>query len=203
VDILWGLLRENGILFLGHAETGVLLDSHFFPVNAKGSFAFRKLKRNEARPLAMTDTQKIFRDELERQLAARKRKYVEKEKRVEKKTRTRLRKKPERDIPKTEVSLKTARAFADKGMLEEAEEACGAYITENKLDSDAYFLMGIITMSLRKYSEAEGFFNKAVYLKPAHYDALLNLSAIRERVGDHDGALRFRQRAERISGFDR
>jgi chemotaxis protein methyltransferase WspC len=201
MDILTGLLKEDGILFLGHAESGVLLDRDYEPVEAKGSFAFRKVKRRNERISFLTDTQKIYKAELDRQLSARKRKYIEKEK-VVKKVKKLLRKEErEPEARKMENFLDKAKAYADRGMLEEAENICRQHMAENKLDPEAYFLLGLISMSLRKYSDAEGFFNKTVYLKPDHYDALINLSAIKERAGDHKAALRFRDRAERTGAF--
>ncbi|OQX02762.1 MAG: hypothetical protein BWK80_57170, partial [Desulfobacteraceae bacterium IS3] len=45
---------------------------------------------------------------------------------------------------------------------------------------------------------AEEYFNKTVYLDPNHYEALSHLALILEHRGDMNGAVRLRQRVQRI-----
>jgi chemotaxis protein methyltransferase WspC len=61
----------------------------------------------------------------------------------------------------------------------------------------AFCLMGGIHQAAGRKSEAEGCFQKAVYLDPARDEALLALALIAEGRGDRDAAAGFRRRAER------
>jgi chemotaxis protein methyltransferase WspC len=87
--------------------------------------------------------------------------------------------------------------LADRGLLVEAEILCREHIAKNKLDPDAYFLLGILLLGLKRHAEAEGCLNKTLFLKPDHSDALLRLAAIKEGRGDSRGAELCRRRARR------
>ncbi|MDG3004883.1 hypothetical protein [Paludisphaera mucosa] len=57
--------------------------------------------------------------------------------------------------------------------------------------------MGSIHQAADRRAEAEACFHKAIYLDPAHDQALLTLALIAERRGDLGAAAGFRRRAER------
>ena len=63
----------------------------------------------------------------------------------------------------------------------------------------AYYLMGVIHQSRGNRSRGEACFHKAVYLDPAHDEALLALALSAERRGDAAAAAAFRRRAERAA----
>ncbi len=203
LDILTGLLKEGGILFLGHAEsTSLLFGRPFDPIQAKGSFAFKKIKPKDAlAQWSPTDTQrllKVFRGSsapppvkpavpMARPAPKPAPKPV-------------ARQLPPRQLsPGEEPALRLADAkrLADKGHLKEAAELCRLHIAQCKLDPEGYFLLGVILMSLKLEREAENFLNKAIFLKPDHFEALLSIAALKERRGDLKGAELCRRRAGR------
>ena len=59
--------------------------------------------------------------------------------------------------------------------------------------------MGVIHRSTGDQERGEECFHKAVYLDPAHDEALLALALSAERRGDASAAAGFRRRAERAA----
>lgn len=197
VATLSRLLKEDGLLFLGHAETEVLAGSPFVSVKARGSFAFRKSESGAPGPL--TDTQKLLKIDLFREKARfekqQQRLHMERPRHYDKKTKKTEQKPVHVESVTDGDLLKNAQKLADSGDLEKASAACKKYLSANKLDPDAYALMGIILMSSGRDAEAEGFLSKALYLKPDYYEALLNFAALKARNGDKDAAARLKARA--------
>lgn len=93
--------------------------------------------------------------------------------------------------------LEQAQKLADDGKLEEAEECCMHHIEENGDDCESFFLLALINESAGKQNMAETLFRKAIYLEPKHYQSLIHLALLLEGRGDHKAASLLRQRAER------
>jgi chemotaxis protein methyltransferase WspC len=201
VEILSKLLKDDGLLFMGHAETSILQGSVFIPVRVEGAFALRKGNAAVATQYSMTETRNIMMTELKKQLAAGKRKaeYKKQFKIKIKKTTATPAKNSEALKPQIEDELDRARFLADSGMLEEAEEICRQCLDKDKLNTEAYFLLGLIMMSFKRDTDAEDFFNKALYLKPDYYDAMISLAALKEKMGDLNNARKLKERAVRIN----
>jgi len=93
--------------------------------------------------------------------------------------------------------LQQAFKLADQGHLDEAASRCEILLKQKIRQADAHYLLGLIREAAGNPTEAERMFRKAVYLDPAHYEALTQLSIICRRQGDTDGAQRFHERATR------
>jgi chemotaxis protein methyltransferase WspC len=61
----------------------------------------------------------------------------------------------------------------------------------------AYVLLGLIRQAAGDPQQAEHYFDRAVYLQPDHYEALIHLALFMEHRGDAAGAAVLRQRAQR------
>lgn len=189
IDILTGVLRDDGLIFLGHSESGIFFNTKFVSVKEKGSFAFR-VQNPDLPPQNFTHEKhkphKRYTPEYHEKL-------TESEKR-----------KPAAAAISTEEQQNDSELFqqaessANAGDLKTAEKLCREYMKHNKLDEKAYFLMGMVLMAAGKYMEAEVFFHKAVYVKPDYYDALLSLASVKERSGDLINAGQLKERAKRI-----
>jgi chemotaxis protein methyltransferase WspC len=59
--------------------------------------------------------------------------------------------------------------------------------------------MGILHQAKRENPEAERYFQKALYLNPHCYEALISLSLLKENRGDLIGAERLKQRVAKMS----
>ncbi len=94
--------------------------------------------------------------------------------------------------------LDTVRNLADSGVLQKAFTLCEEYVSENNMDAEVYFLMGLIRQAEDSISSAEDYYLKSVYLNPFNYEALVHLSLLYEQMGETDRCLCFKKRAERL-----
>jgi chemotaxis protein methyltransferase WspC len=95
--------------------------------------------------------------------------------------------------------LERAAILANDGRRQEAISACQESIRREGPTGEAYFLMGMIHSSLGNHARAEESFSRAIYLDPAHDEALLALALCAERRGDAAAAAAFRRRAGRAA----
>ena len=95
--------------------------------------------------------------------------------------------------------LEKAAFLADRGKLHEAEAICMQYLDSNKLNPYAYYILGVVNLSLERMKEAAKAFSRALYLNPDYYDALIQFALIKEREGEHLEAYRMKQRAEKLT----
>jgi chemotaxis protein methyltransferase WspC len=190
-----GMLDGNGILFLGHVESGMASRDIFESVKYPSCFAFRKknsletppveLRRASASPGEATAGAKPFRANTTKALHKTRRFSI-----------APTAGKTSRD---SVAMLKKAVALADGGNLPEAETLCLQYLDCNKLNPFAYYTLGVVNLSSDRLTEAEKAFSKAVYLDPGYYEALVYLALIKERQGEPAEALRIRKRAEKLT----
>ena len=95
--------------------------------------------------------------------------------------------------------LARVRALADKGDLEEALKLCGQFLKEHSDNKEAYYLMGLINLALDSFARAEDFFQKALYLDPCYYEALLHMRLLYEKRDDQARASIIGERIRRFS----
>ncbi|OJW25888.1 MAG: hypothetical protein BGO49_22025 [Planctomycetales bacterium 71-10] len=93
--------------------------------------------------------------------------------------------------------LEQATEHANAGRFGQALACCEREVRRAGPSAAAFALMGGIHQAAGRRSEAEGCFHKAIYLDPAHDEALLALALLAEGRGDRDAAAGFRRRAER------
>jgi chemotaxis protein methyltransferase WspC len=202
IAILNGVLREDGLLFLGHAESGILFNTKFVSVKEKGCFAFRI--QEPAPPPSIIPIEKEKHSSHKHNHPDHHAHHHHEKKHEEHAASKHEHNKTE-DVKthhhkaSTDNSLlQQAENSANAGTLKAAEKLCREYMEHNRLDEKAYFLMGMVLMASEKYIEAEVFFHKAVYIKPDYYDALLSIASIKEHNGDFDNARNLKERAKRI-----
>ncbi len=210
ISLLEHSLRDDGFFFAGHSEAGVFFNSPFSPLDTDGSFTFVKTtylpkppqKTAAEAPKPNTDTvPDIFSKPTLPPSAKRRRRQTAAAEMLKSATPS----KPEKTtiaendpdaVRKQE--LEQAEKLAGSGELELAEAICAKCLEENKLDHQAYCLMGMIKLSGKHYDEAENYFNKALYLNPDYYEALLSIAILHERSGNPEAARTFRLRAGKI-----
>ena len=73
-------------------------------------------------------------------------------------------------------------------------------IAEQGASADAYCLLGIIRSAAGTLDEAINCFNKSLYLKQDHYQALVHLALLHQQRGEDGTAANFKRRAERARG---
>ena len=181
IDTLYKILADDGILFVGHAEANLFIDSPFTPAPYSQSFAFHKKTKREL--AAKPGVKEILPTP------------------VPPKSRTQIVKKTfpfQKKTKENHLDLGVARELADKGELQKATKICEAYLDQHGPSAKAYFLLGIIHDADDDILQAEKLFRKALYLDPYHEEALFFLSLFAEQTGDIAEAKNLKRRIARL-----
>lgn len=207
------LLRPDGILFTGHAEIAWFAQNGFVPVANKKAFACRPAG-SDGNSQNLKSTAELVRKSLisrgtgtspARQTlsvkpaasAQYRRSVVEIDQSVVK---TETPPAVTETVKKAAVkvnSLHVIYELADQGNLREAESECKRFLAEHEFSIDGLSLMGKIKHALNDESSALNYFSKAIYLNPNHYDSLVYMSLIYEKLGDKTKSVIFRTRADK------
>ena len=200
--ILSAMLNQDGFLFVGHAETGLMWKERFAAVPHSMAFAYRPLGSDEA---ARTSRPKLR--ALSRVPVIPKPKKPDSLHRPAKKKPTRpLSAVSDRKIESMKVKqekgamLEEASRLADKGLLEEALQQCEDFLKEKGNSAQAWFLMGLILDTQGDKERAKEGFRKALYLDPNHYEALVHLALLLDQLGELKAAQQLRSRIQRLQG---
>jgi chemotaxis protein methyltransferase WspC len=213
LQVLERLLTNKGLLFVGHSETGLISSSRFVPVQHPFAFAYRKI---ENKKLDVKDTNKSnvviqSSDNLQKirpklSIINNSNRLVNSSKAVKnqnllfpQQNNTKLKKQNSSEIQTS--NLETARRLADDGQLKEATVTCQTYLNQNPTSAEAYVLLGQLHQAKGHQEQAEQCFQKAIYLEPNHYEALIHLALLKEHQGDIAKAAVLRQRIQRLQTF--
>ena len=181
------LLKENGVLIVGHAETAIAREYGFVGDGTPSAFAFIKsLPRNSHKASigqakqspSQKNPARLQKGNVERPID----KPVAEAAAVWSKDRL---------VP----TLMQIRQFGDQGRLKEAEQACQLYLDRVPESAEGYFLLGVIQASAGNVRAAERALRKALYLQPQNTSAMLHLALVYESDGDTDRAAVLRKRA--------
>jgi chemotaxis protein methyltransferase WspC len=105
---------------------------------------------------------------------------------------------PSPSTPATHMApLDAIQALADAGRIAEALAAASAHLKDHGASAPAYYLIGVLQDAAGATRDAEAAYRKALYLEPAHREALLHLASLVESRGDTSAARQLRQRAAR------
>lgn len=186
--VLSRLLTPAGMLFVGPAESGVVLEHDFQSAKLPLAFAFRKAPLPRPRP----ETVRILpvaraRPRLHPPASAAPLASAPLPPRL-----------PSLDRP---VELDEARALADQGAFDEAAERCDVYLHKHGPTAEVCFLLGLVRDAGGRASEAEAWYRKALYLDQHHADALLHLALLLERHARPTEARVLRQRLLRVAAI--
>lgn len=96
-----------------------------------------------------------------------------------------------------QTSLREIAALADLGRVRDAMAKCQAHIDIHGASADALHLQGLLLDAEGQSRQAQAAYRKALYLDPNHREALLHLAALVASEGDHEGARRLQARAAR------
>jgi len=191
-------LAPDGLLFVGPAESALMMQHPLTPLKAPMAFAFRqgapKLKEIvkqllpqpapigflpqssqlplrptlPSRPVALRPPQSMAKPASGATLA-----------------------------PLSKESLESVQLLADQGKLGEAANLCEQLMNRHGASAAAYYLMGVIHDASDRTQAASDCYRKALYLEPTHADAMAHLAALLQTQGDIAGAKLLQQRARR------
>ena len=185
IAVLQRLLSPAGVLFVGPAEAGLLLNHGFVSAKVPLAFAFRRAQ--PAPPPAVS-------------APPRRPNAVGVEPKV------RSSPKPAQAIdgattaqsPASASAIDQAFALADQGRLMEAAALCETHLREHGPTAQAYYLLGLIGSADGRVYAADRCYRKALFLDKNHRDALTHLALLLEQQGDMDEAKLLRARAQRL-----
>lgn len=193
IKTLSRLLKDNGILFMGHAEMLEMSATQFESMRVPCAFAYRK--RFAAKSSAFAPAVQVRRKRESVQPKAARAKT--REKRREAVDAAPVAPKPPATKPSGD-SLKTAGELADAGKFAEAARICDEHLAANPTSAQAYFLLGLIHEAQGKQAKAEEKYKRALYLDNKHREAMVHMALLLEGRGDAAGAAALRQRAQRV-----
>ncbi|MGS1108098.1 CheR family methyltransferase [Achromobacter anxifer] len=192
VQVLRSFTREDGVLFVGPAETTLLTGRRLPAVPMARSFAFlakplpppaAPAVPPAARPLVHSWTPP--RRPLAQAPAAG----------------LPLPHAPAPEGPAgqggAQASLRHIAALADQGRVQDAMAQCRAHIDRHGASAEALYLQGLLQDAAGDARQAQAAYRKALYLEPTHREALLHLAALVASDGDHEAARRLQARAAR------
>ncbi len=172
-------LAPSGLLFVGAAETSQITAKHYTSIPHPFAFGYRKQNRAipNVKPLMLAPAALVKAPA----------------------SKSPLNPQPPQPIRSSASSeLEIAKHLADRGQLEEAGKLCESYLSANRTDAQAYILLGEVYQALNRLGQAEQSFQKAIYLNPNAYEALIHLALLKEKRGDKVGSEILRQRIQRL-----
>jgi chemotaxis protein methyltransferase WspC len=180
------LLKPGGVLFVGAAETGVLLNHGFESANWPMTFAFRKsvvpLRQAALPSTSLSSMRQRPRSSVPRRSVA---------------VGARRAKKPE-ELARPPGDLPEAQRLADQGRLAEASAACEDYLRLHEPSAQVFYLLGLVRDASGDADAAEVYYRKALYLDPCHGEAVMHLALLMDRGERTADALVLRNRAKRL-----
>lgn len=191
VRLILRLLAHDGRLFVGPAETGLMLNHGLDSLKYPLAFAFRK-------PLAQPKAALG--------LSPAKRKAVHTGPSSRLSTQPPVAQPPKTKsqplVPPAQLNaawdLDSASQLADAGHLAKAAGICENHLRAYGPSAKAFYLLGLLRDAAGDSTKASELYRKALYLEPNHNEALTHLALLTERTGDHAGARVLRQRARRV-----
>jgi len=197
IEVLGRLLTPSSLLFVGSAETGLLLDQGFVPAGIPLAFAFRQAGSSAPRPRPL----RIPAAAVVAPVAA-----VVAGKPVHATPRKPSTPKPlpkqipaDESISVTEHWIEQARGLANQGKLAEALTCCEHNLRNQSASAETFHLVGLLHDAAGRVREAAEHYRKALYLDPRHPEALVHLAVALQKEGDARGAQRLFERANRLS----
>lgn len=202
IQLLEPQLAPKGFLFVGAAETGIVLNHNFVSVQIPFAFAFRKAGSQLVATERANHAQQEERDRRPRnhllplpRTAAR-----------PPLTKTPAAKLSGPNLSKQKVNpvlaptgtLEAAAKLADQGQLAEAAAMCQTHLKDKGPSADVFFLLGLIQDATASPDKACQYYRKALYMDPNHYETLVHLALLLEKLGDAPGGQALHNRACRV-----
>jgi chemotaxis protein methyltransferase WspC len=206
IRLLDAQLADHGTIFVGPAETGLMMRHAMTSARIPLAFAFQRARPDEvaqrvapfASPRAADRGQWTVaaphpvRAALPAVMSASSPASAPRPSPARKQHAT-----PVQAPAKPTVSLDDVRRLADAGQFDEAERLAHEFVIVRGPHADAFCLLGLIADARGRRADANDFYRKALYLDPAHYEALTHRAALLEMDGDSAGAQQLLRRAQR------
>ncbi|GBO53955.1 chemotaxis protein methyltransferase CheR [Pseudanabaena sp. lw0831] len=182
------LLVAGGLLFVGGSETGKIVPEQYSSIRQPFTFAYRKLELPPVpiKPSLNFSNPPQIPTTLDMQTIPK----------MHLSTISSAQSSPSLDLP-------VVRKLANEGKLIDATTLCKNYLEKYPTSADAYVLLGELYQADRQNPQAsqkaDQCFQRAIYLEPNSYEALIHLALLKESQGDTTGANIIRQRMSAIA----
>jgi chemotaxis protein methyltransferase WspC len=199
VRLLGRLLTPGGTLFVGPAESALLLDHGYVSAQIPFAFAFHKgvaVVGGGAKVMRPLPAERLSRPPVPGGARPAPRPAIEAFKPVS----PPLSPDPAQ-MPPPQGWLQEAQRLADQGKVAEAMDYCQQNLREAP-SAAAFYLIGLLHDALDEREQARAHYRKALYLEPTHREALVHLAEALLRDGDTNEAQRLFDRAKRIHAAD-
>ncbi|WP_455198552.1 CheR family methyltransferase [Kaarinaea lacus] len=190
------ILKGNGTLFLGHAETTESCKGLFSRLDVPRAFAFRKFSNSQpavANQLAKQPVEKL--EDIYNQLVNVTLKDIE----LSRKHKAIYSQKHKSDV-NSEISSDVPKhlnveKLIEQGHLSAASTLCEKWLEDQPDEAQCYYFLGLISSLEGNAGSADALLKKAIYLDPNHHKALGLSALLAEQRGDRTTAdsLRFRE----------
>jgi chemotaxis protein methyltransferase WspC len=188
------LLKPTGVLFVGHAESSLLLNAGWQGVRVPFSFAYQKAPPPPTKLMARSSGTRIAKSIAQ----------VKKRQRHAPAVPIIVPPVPPITTPELAITdrLHQARQLADRGELAIAKQHCAQLLQDSPLQPEVHLLLGQIHQAQNQENMAETYFSKTLYLQPECLEALVHLARLKQNQGDRATADRLYQRIERLKKND-
>lgn len=193
------LLTEKGLLFLGHAETGIFLNEWHLSKKYAKSFIVRKFNDEIKPPSENKKTINPLNNRSSKENNKPQLKNILKPKfKFNTKNFKERRAKEIKNIDANNIiSLISAQQFFNRKKFTDAEFTCLELLEKDKKECKIHLLLGQINIETNNIDKAKKYFHNVIYLSPNNYDALMYLYRIEQNKGNRTQADRLLKRAER------
>ena len=204
LDAIDRLLKPGGLLFVGASETGKIVADQYASIRQPFTFAYRKAERSlpqlesfNAAQLKQVSAPAASAHTFVKQALGAKTPSTTANQQLQASNRPSS---PNHASPQATSSpdLTTVRMLADEGQLAEAITRCKTYLEHHPISAAAYVLLGELYQADQQSEQAEQCFQRAIYLEPNFYEALVHLVLLKESQGDTVAATIMQQRIQRI-----
>lgn len=200
-NTLHQMLTPDGLLFVGASETGKVPSDRFSYIRQAFTFAYQKIEFNPEQSFNInSNLDNVQKHHLETPPSLLpKTKVIAVNRRAAQtmSLKSQVTYLPTINLP-NHTELRQAQELADAGQLNEAIQCCKTYLEHHSTNAEAHALLGTLYQATANYEQAERCFQKALYLQPNFYEALMNLALLKESRGDAIAAQRLRQRIQKL-----
>lgn len=186
VAVLTRLLKPEGLFFVGASESALLLRPEYAALKLPMAFVFRKLSVPPLQPGAAAALPSAPKASAARTPPHRPT--------VPSAARPAAATPPARNAS---MPLEEAQRLANQGRLTEAAQLCEQQLRQQGPSAAAFHLLGLVHDASGNPDKADYYYRKALYLEPAHHEALIHLAVLLEKQGDSAGARLLHERARR------
>jgi chemotaxis protein methyltransferase WspC len=200
------LLKPTGRLFVGHAESSLLLNAGWQGVRIPFTFAYQKASQPADPAIAKIPAIGLKDPAIAPDLAiGQKIPAIAPDLAIEQKipaiapdpVRANGRS-PQPGSPAIADHLAAARQSADRGDFTIAQQLCTQQLQTDPLQPEIHLLLGQIHQAQDQTTIAEAHFTKTLYLQPNCLEALVHLARLKQNQGDRAAADRLYQRIDRL-----